>query len=130
MADTKPSVPRLDYSPRVSREKEVFGDSIEYFDFNNSLWHRSKSAFLRAIQPINPFAIPHDSNDDHVGRRSLSKAGVTETESTSLCLSLIRTASPFQTSSQSTLTQLLRSIKKETSTLFLAQCLLRFNMTI
>ena len=69
MADTKPSLPRLDYTPRVSRERELFGDDLDYFDYNSHIWHRTKRAILRAVKPINPFAIHHDSTDDHVGRR-------------------------------------------------------------
>ncbi len=69
MADTKPSVPKLDYSPRVSKLREAFGDDLDYFDYNTTLWHRAKRSILRAIKPINPFAIHHDSTDDHVGSR-------------------------------------------------------------
>lgn len=76
MADTKPTVPKLDYSPRVSRNREIFGDDLDYFDYSTNIWHRTKSAFLRAVKPINPFAVHHDSTDDHVGRHGSPEVSV------------------------------------------------------
>ena len=61
MAEGKPT-------PRVSVDRELLGNNLDYLDYDTGIWHQTKSAFLRAIKPINPFSVHHDSTDDHVGR--------------------------------------------------------------
>lgn len=66
-AQPKPVVPRIDYTPTTTVNKEIYGADIDYLEFDQGLYPRIKSSILRAIKPINPFAIDHDSTEEHVG---------------------------------------------------------------
>jgi hypothetical protein len=68
MASKKPQVPRVDYTPTTDARAEIFGNEIEYFNYDEGLFYKTKAAILRAIKPINPFAVDHTATEDHIGR--------------------------------------------------------------
>lgn len=72
MSQGKPHVPRVDFTPASTTEDHLFGEN-NHFDFNQGLYYKAKSGFLRAIRPFNPFAPYSTSTNEHVGRQVLSR---------------------------------------------------------
>lgn len=58
----------MDFTPPVSRNREVLGGDVAYFDYNEGLYYQTKASLLRFLHPINPFSLPHESNEKHVGK--------------------------------------------------------------
>lgn len=68
MSTQKPEVPKIDFTPTVNINREVLGNDLAYFDYDESFYYQTKASLLRFLHPINPFSMPHESNERHVGK--------------------------------------------------------------
>jgi hypothetical protein len=68
MSTQKPEVPKIDFTPTVNVNREILGNDLAYFDYDESFYYQTKASLLRFLHPINPFSMPHESNERHVGK--------------------------------------------------------------